>query len=124
VITFGSPEGMEAVALLTALKPLLPPPPPGAPGPFALSDDAVLRRFAVDAELEPVEVFDVDSPWIYADLTAALRGLTSTGNSVRAMERVGEEAVRQAYERAFAPFRQPDGSYRASAWFRCLVARR
>jgi hypothetical protein len=32
--------------------------------------------------------------------------------------------VNQAYEKAIAPFRQPDGSYRASAWFRCLLARR
>jgi SAM-dependent methyltransferase len=124
VMTFGNPAGMEVVALLTALKPLLPPPPPGAPGPFALSDETVLRRFATDAGLEPVEVFDVDSPWIYADKTAAMRGLTSTGNAVRALEQLDEETVNQAYEKAIAPFRRPDGSYRASAWFRCLVARR
>lgn len=124
VMTFGNPEGMEVVALLSAIRPLLPPPPPGAPGPFALSDEKVLRQFAIDAGLEPLEVFDVDSPWIYADETAALRGLTSTGNSIRAMEQAGEQAVLEAYRQAFAPFRQPDGSYRVSAWFRCLLARR
>jgi SAM-dependent methyltransferase len=123
VMTFGDPNGMEVVALLSALKPHLPPPPPGAPGPFALSDATVLRRFATDAGLEPVEVFDVDSPWIYADETAAMRGLTSTGNAVRALEQLDEKVVNQAYARAIAPFRQPDGSYRATAWFRCLVAR-
>lgn len=124
VMTFGKPEGMEAVALVSALKPLLPPPPPGAPGPFALSDEALLRRFALDAELEPVEVFDVDSPWIYADHATALRALSSTGNAVRAIEATNEERVTEAYTRALVPFRQPDGSYRASAWFRCLLARR
>jgi SAM-dependent methyltransferase len=124
VMTFGAPEGMEVVALLTALKSLLPPPPPGAPGPFALSDAAVLRQFATDAGLDPVEVFDVDSPWIYADETAAMRGLMSTGNAVRAMEQLDEKVVTQAYAEAIAPFRQSDGSYRASAWFRCLLARR
>jgi SAM-dependent methyltransferase len=124
VMTFGNPEGMEVVALLTALKPLLPPPPAGAPGPFALSDDAVLRRFATDAGLEPVEVFDVDSPWIYADEAAAMRGLTSTGNAVRALEQLDEQVVIEAYAKALAPFRKADGSYRASAWFRCLLARR
>jgi SAM-dependent methyltransferase len=124
VMTFGNPDGMEVVALLAALKPLLPPPPAGAPGPFALSDEGVLRRFATDAGLEPVEVFDVDSPWIYADETAALRGLTSTGNAVRAMEQIDEKVVLQAYAKAIAPFRQPDGTYRATAWFRCLLARR
>ena len=66
---------------------------PGCTWPFALSDEAALRRFATDAGLQPVEVFDVDSPWVYADEAAALRGLTSTGNAVRAMEHVGEDAV-------------------------------
>jgi SAM-dependent methyltransferase len=124
VMTFGNPEGMEVVALLTALKSLLPPPPPGTPGPFALSDETLLRRFATDAALEPVEVFDVDSPWVYADESAALRGLTSTGNAVRALEQLDEKAVIQAYLAALAPFRQSDGSYRAGASFRCLLARR
>ena len=29
-----------------------------------------------------------------------------------------------AYAKALASFRQPDGTIRASAWFRCLLARR
>jgi SAM-dependent methyltransferase len=123
VMTFGDPDGMGAATLVTALKPLLPPPPPGAPGPFALSDEAALRRFATDAGLRPEDVFDVDSPWIYADEAAALRGLSSTGNAIRAMEHVSEDAVTEAYVKAIAGFRQPDGSIHASAWFRCLVAR-
>lgn len=123
IMTFGNPEGMGAAALVTALRPLLPAPPPGAPGPFALSDEAALRRFATDAGLRPVDVFDVDSPWIFADEAAALRGLGSTGNSIRAIERVGEDAVTGAYKKAIAAFRRPDGSVWASAWFRCLVAR-
>ncbi len=63
-MAFENPDGMEVVALLTALKSLLPPPPPGAPGPFALSDETILRQFATDARLEPIQVFDVDSPWM------------------------------------------------------------
>jgi SAM-dependent methyltransferase len=123
VMTFGNPEGMEVVALLSALKPLLPPPPAGAPGPFALSDPEKLRQFASDAGLEPVEIFDVDSPWIYENHDAAMLGLTSTGNAVRALETLDEKVLIEAYEKAIAPFRQADGSYRASAWFRCLLAR-
>lgn len=122
IMTFGDPEGMGAAELVTVLKPFLPAPPPGAPGPFALSDEAALRRFATDAGLRPVEVFDVDSPWIYADDAAAVRGLTSTGNAIRAMEHTSEDRVIAAYTTAIAPFRQADGSIRASAWFRCLLA--
>ena len=43
IVTWGEPEGMEAATLIGAIKPLLPPPPPGAPGPFALSDEVKLR---------------------------------------------------------------------------------
>ena len=123
VAAFGNPDGMGAATLITALAPLLPPRPPGTPGPFALSDENALRSFAIDAGLEPIEVFDVDSPWIYANETAAMRGLSSTGNAVRAMENTSAEAVAEVYAKALVPFRQPDGSYRASAWFRCLLAR-
>ncbi|MGH6969734.1 MAG: class I SAM-dependent methyltransferase, partial [Stellaceae bacterium] len=58
IVTWGEPEGMEAAAVVCALRPLIPPPPPNAPGPFALSQEAALRKFAVDAKLSPVEVFD------------------------------------------------------------------
>ncbi len=123
VMAFGNPEGMGAATLVTALKPFLPPAPPGSPGPFALSDETALRKFATDAGLEPLDVFDVDSPWIYANEEAAVRGLTSTGNAIRAMEHTSEAAVTELYTKAVTAFRQPDGSVRASAWFRCLLAR-
>ncbi len=83
IMTWGDPEGMEAASLVAALRPLMPTPPPGVPGPFALSDEAALRQFAAGAGLDPVEVFDVDSPFIYADEAAALRGLNSSGVAYR-----------------------------------------
>ena len=122
VVTWGPPEGMPAASLVTALRGLMPP-PPDAPGPFALSDEAALRRFATDAGLRPFEVFDVDSPFIYPDLDTAVRGLNSSGVAARAMEHASEEAVTQAHRAALAPFRQPDGGYRIAAYFRCLLAR-
>jgi SAM-dependent methyltransferase len=123
VMTWGSPEGMQAASVLGALRPLLPPPPPGAPGPFALSDETALRDFALAAGLTPGEVFDVDSPFLYADQVTALRGLNSSGVAARAMENSSEQAVTEAHAKAIAEFRQSDGSYRISAWFRCLLAR-
>src|SRR6202035_854618 len=65
IVTWGQPDGMEAASAVTALRPLLPPPPPGAPGPFALSDESALRKFAADAKLTPIAVFDVDCPFVY-----------------------------------------------------------
>ncbi len=122
VMTWGSPEGMEAASLVSALKPLLPPPPPGAPGPFALSDATALTAFATAAGLKPLEVRDVACVWQYPDLETALRGLGSSGVAVRAAENSSEEAVNQAHAAALAPFCRADGSYQIGAAFRWLVA--
>ncbi len=123
VMTWGEPAGMEAASLLAALKPLLPAPPTGAPGPFALSNETALRSFAAAAGLEPIEMFDVDSPWVYECLTTAMRGLRSSGVAARAIEHSGLEAVDAAQEAALAPFRRENGSYLIRARFRCLVTR-
>ena len=123
VMTWGSPEGMEAASLVAALRPLLPAPPPGAPGPFALSDETALRAFASAAGLEPVEVFDVDSPWQYGDLSTALRGLRSSGVAARAIQNSSADAVDEAHTKALTPFRRSEGSYNVGARFRCLVTR-
>ena len=123
IMTWGEPDGMEAASLVAALKPVLPAPPPGAPGPFALSDEAVLRDFASAAGLKPISVFDVQSPWSYADEATAIRGLGSSGVAARAMSHSGESTVDAAHAAAIAPFRKPDGSYRINANFRCLLSR-
>ena len=124
VVTWGEPQAMPAASVITALRPLLPPPPPNARGPFALSDKAALTGFAEAAGLQPESVFDVDSPFTYPDLPTALRGLNSSGVAAAAMERAGEEAVSAAHATALAPFKQADGSYHVPAHFRCLIARR
>jgi ubiquinone/menaquinone biosynthesis C-methylase UbiE len=122
VMTWGRPEGMPAAQLLAALRPLLPPAPAGAPGPFALSDETTLRGFATEGGLQVLEVFDTETPWVYPDLATALRALKSSGVAARAVEQSGEAAVDQAHASVFANHRLPDGSYRISATFRSLLA--
>ena len=123
VATWGEPSGMPLASVLAALKALLPPPPPGAPGPFALSDERALREFAEQAGLRAEAVFDVRGEFEFASEAEALRGFNSAGIAVRAIEAAGEPAVSDAHARAIAPFRLPDGSYRIGATYRCLVAR-
>lgn len=123
VMTWGKPEGMEAAAIVSALGPLLPPPPPGSPGPFALSEEAKLRAFAETAGLTAEDVIDVDSPWSYPDESTALRGLASSGVAAKAITMSGAEAVNAAHRAALAPFQKADGSFRIGATCRFLVAR-
>jgi len=122
VMTWGSPEGMEAASLVVALKPLLPAPPAGAPGPFALSDPAALRRLVEAAGMQPIEVRDTQVDWTYRDLAEALRGLASSGVAARAIRHSGANAVDEAHARALAAFRRDDGGYRIRACARWIVA--
>lgn len=124
ILTWGRPEGMEWASVLGALRSVTPPPPPGAPGPFALSDENALRALAESVGLRPVEVFDVDGQQRYPDLDTALRGLLSSGNAARAIELSSEAAVRQAYTDALQRFIQPDGTIRVGTRFRSMLARR
>ena len=122
IMTWGDPEGMEAAAHVFAMKPLLPAPPPGVAGPFALSDEDALRAFAEAGGLRPIDVFDVDTPWFYGNEAMALRGLGSSGVAVHAIAHSGEEAFLSAMRAFLTPHRQADGSYHIGARARCLVA--
>lgn len=124
ILTWGPPENMPAASLVKSLGPLLPPPPPGAPGPFALSDETALRALASEAGLTPLEILDVDCPFVYRDLDMAVAGLGSSGIAERARNHSGQDAVDEAHKKALAPFRKPDGSYHIGAVFRGLIARR
>ncbi len=122
VVTWGEPEGMEAAGIVAALKPLLPPPPPGTPGPFALSNADTLRQFAKDGGLEIDDIIDVECPWFYPDVETAIKALSSTGVAAKAVMAVGQAAVDEAHTNAIAPYMQVDGSVRIGSTFRVLLA--
>jgi SAM-dependent methyltransferase len=124
IVTWGTPAGMPFASVITALGPLMPPPPPGAPGPFALSDEGALRAFAGAAGLMPTDVLDIAATIAYPDEATALRALNSSGVAARAMENSDEAAVTAAHKAAIAPFRAADGSFHIAATFRCLFAGR
>lgn len=56
VAVWGKPEDTQASAYLAALGSCLPPPPPGSPGPFALSRDGALEELVTEAGLTPTTV--------------------------------------------------------------------
>jgi SAM-dependent methyltransferase len=123
IAVWGPPEMCDAAGHLKALGPLMPPSPAGAPGPFALSQETALKALAADAGLVPVDIVDVDCPWVYADLDMALRGMLSAGPVERAIRASGIEKVRAAVAEAIAPYCMADGAYRLRNIFRVLIAR-
>jgi SAM-dependent methyltransferase len=123
IVIWGAAERCESRSILAAIGSLLPPPPPGAPGPFAMSEPGVLEALAEQAGLAAERVDEVPTPLIYPDLATAVRTQLSSGPARLAIEHAGEQAAREALAGAFAGSHQPDGSYRQDNSFRYLIAR-
>ena len=101
----------------------MPPPPAGAPGPFALSEEVKLKAFASDVGLTPLAVVDVECPWIYPNLETALRGLVSSGPAEKAIRASSLKLARDALTDSIAPYRTASGTYHIKNTFRYLIAR-
>jgi SAM-dependent methyltransferase len=123
IAVWGLPEQCQAAGHLKALGALMPPSPPGAPGPFALSDETKLGAFAAEAGLTPVTVVDVACPWIYPSLETALKGMLSAGPAERAIRASSMEQARDAIAGSIAPYRTASGGYHLNNVFRYLIAR-
>lgn len=122
IAVFGKPEESESTAYITALGALLPPPPPGAPGPFALSADGALEALARQAGLTTCGVETVACPWDYPDEQTALRGLLASGPAIRAIQVKGEGVVRDAILNVLAPFKTRSGGYYLRNSYRYIIA--
>ncbi len=122
IAAWGRPEHCDSVAVITSLGSFLPPPPPGTPGPFALSADGALAGLARDAGLEPLHERFITCQWDFPDLDSALRSVLAAGPATRAIEVAGLDHVRTALADAHAPFRHDDGRYRVSNEFIYLIA--
>lgn len=120
--TWGRIEDCEGSVVVFALRSILPPPQPNAPGPFALADENILRNLAKEAGLTPLEIIDVECPFIYPDLEAAVRASSSSGIAEVARQLAGEEAVDEAFRRALEPFKITDGKYIMKNRFRYLTS--
>jgi hypothetical protein len=106
---------------MIALGALTPPPPPSAPGPFALSDVDALRALFTEAGLDVVSVDEVECVWSYPDQPTALAGLMCSGPVVGVAEHAGEQAVLDATMQFLKPFRGSDGGYRIANVFRYVI---
>jgi SAM-dependent methyltransferase len=121
LLNWAPAELCEAAGYLVALGALMPPPPPGAPGPFALSDVDALKALFGEAELDVVAVGDTECVWTYPDHETAIAGLMCSGPVVGVAEYAGEQAVHDATVSFLEPFRKDDDSYRISNTFRHVI---
>jgi SAM-dependent methyltransferase len=122
IVTWGDPARSEMRDVLGAIGALLPPPPPGAGGPFALSLPGALEQLVESAGLIPKDAGEVSTPYEYPDVDTAVRAQSSSGPAVRAAQQAGDEVLRQALGKVMQSYRRSDGSVRLNNVFRYLVA--
>jgi SAM-dependent methyltransferase len=120
---WGAPECCELAGHIAALGKLMPPPPPGAPGPFALSTPGALEMLVERAGWRPDHSGTAPVEMRFSDERTALRGLLAAGPAARAIHHSGEDAVCKGLLEAIAPYRLSDGSYVMRNQFRYVRAR-
>jgi SAM-dependent methyltransferase len=123
IAVWGERERCQLAPYLAAVGRLVPPPPPGAPGPFALSAPGALEALAEKAGLKPEAAKTVTTAMRFPNEATALRGLLASGAVERAIRTSGEDMVRGGIAEAIRPGRQSDGSYAFSNEWRFLLSR-
>jgi ubiquinone/menaquinone biosynthesis C-methylase UbiE len=119
---WGNKEDCEAATYLKAVGSLLPPPPPGAPGPFALSENQLLEKILEEIDFRIIENTDVISVWDYPDTETALKGLMSAGPVARAIENSGFEKVYSTISNAIQSYTQTNGHVVYHNKFRVIIS--
>ena len=123
VAVWGAAENCELTPYIAALGKLLPPAPPGARGPFALSAPGALEALVSKAELRPEGAHTVKTTMSFKDEPTAVRGLLASGVAERAIRNSGEAAVVKSLTEVIKPFRNGDGSYAFQNEWRFLISR-
>jgi SAM-dependent methyltransferase len=116
-------EMCELAPHLQSLGSLMPPPPPGAPGPFSLCGRDALEELFAAAGLEVAQIADVPCTFAYPDTITAVTALSSAGPVVRIAEHSGWDAVRADIRSFLAAHVRPGGTYAIQNPFRYAMSR-
>ncbi len=119
---WGNKEDCEAATYLKAVGSLLPTPPPGTPGPFALTENSALENILMEIGFKDIESTDLTTVWDYENANIAFRGLLSAGPAVKAIEHSGIEKVSATISAAIEPYIQTNGHVIYKNKFRIVVA--
>jgi ubiquinone/menaquinone biosynthesis C-methylase UbiE len=121
---WGNKEDCETATYLKAISGLLPSPLPGAPGPFALSENHLLENILQEIGFKIIINEDIDSIWDYADTGNTIRGLMSIGPAAKAIENSGFQKVHDTVLAAVQPYIQGNGHVVYKNKFRVVIAQK
>jgi len=116
------PELSEAATVLKAIGLLLPPPPAGTPGPFALSEDGKIEGICESIGLKMVSKKKVACPFLYNNLNLGVNSFMGTGPAAAAMNYTDKHTVEKTIANALRPFCITDGIYFLQNSFLIFIA--
>jgi SAM-dependent methyltransferase len=116
------PEHSEATKILKAIGSLLPPPPLGTPGPFALSEDGKIEGIFEKIGLRLTYQTKVDCPLVYYSLSDGIKSFMSTGPAAAACDHRDEATVKETIAKALQPFRLTEDLYHLQNQFLIFIA--
>ena len=116
------PELSDATNVLKAIGTLLPPPPPGTPGPFALSEDGKMESALENAGVKLVSKTNVACPFLYRSLNESIKSFMGTGPAAAAVNNSNQQTVEDTIAVAMQPYRLTDGFHFLHNRFLVFVA--
>lgn len=122
IAIWDKPEFSEATEILKAIGSLLPAPPPGTPGPFALSEDgrveAILNNIGLNLRFKTT----VACPMLYHKLADGVKSFMGTGPAAAACNHTDEKIVKEKIVNALQAFRTADDFYHLQNQFLVFIA--
>ncbi len=122
IAIWDKPEKSEATNILKAIGSLLPPPPAGTPGPFALSEEGRIEQILQSLSLKLVYKTAISCPFIYYTVNDGIKSFMGTGPAAAAMNHVNEKIVQQIIAKALQPYHLTEELYHLENSFLLFVA--
>ena len=116
------PELSDATNVLKAIGSLLPPPPPGTPGPFALSEDGKIEGIFKSNGLKLTYKASVPCPMLFNNLASSVKSFMGTGPAAAAMNNNPRQTVEDVIAGALAPYRLTDDLHFLQNQFLVFIA--
>ena len=119
---WGKEEDCDAGSIFKKIGSLLPPPPPGTPGPFALSEEGKVEGICQSIGLKVIAKQTVFCPWQFSGNEELLKAFMCTGPCVKAAQIIGEEKVKETLVAASQPYNLADDIYFMHNYFTFFIA--
>lgn len=116
------PHKSDATQILKAISTLLPPPVPGRPGPFFLSEEGRVEGVLKELGLKLKTRTSVSCPFIYPTLADGVKSFMGTGPAAAALRYTTRSVVEKTIERALLSYRVTDDIYYQTNRFLLFIA--